>query len=136
VRVNLRYSPPAGRIGEAVASWLGESPETQIREDLLAFKKTVESNPDALRGSAPGNQHQSGTSSSGSSGTPRTRYHIGELVYDASGRVPGKVIGIEQLAVGTIDPSNHTGLLYSVQWEGSERGEGQLRYDELQPRSD
>jgi uncharacterized membrane protein len=43
VAVNLQYAPPAGRVGATLASWLGEDPATQIREDLRAFKRLMES---------------------------------------------------------------------------------------------
>lgn len=43
VRVVLKYNPPAGQLGGTVASWLGESPETQVRDDLQNFKRLIES---------------------------------------------------------------------------------------------
>jgi uncharacterized membrane protein len=43
VTVNLQYAPPAGKLGATVASWLGEDPATQIREDLQQFKRLMES---------------------------------------------------------------------------------------------
>jgi uncharacterized membrane protein len=42
VRVNLKYDPPAGKVGRAVARLFGEAPEQQIREDLRRFKQIVE----------------------------------------------------------------------------------------------
>ena len=42
VRVVLRYDPPAGKVGAAVAKLLGEEPELQIEEDLRRFKQVVE----------------------------------------------------------------------------------------------
>jgi uncharacterized membrane protein len=42
VRVVLRYDPPAGKVGAAVAKLLGEEPEQQIEEDLRRFKQVVE----------------------------------------------------------------------------------------------
>jgi uncharacterized membrane protein len=42
VRVVLKYNPPAGRLGAALAKCLGEEPEQQIREDLDRFKQLVE----------------------------------------------------------------------------------------------
>jgi len=42
VRVKLRYSPPAGRIGSWFAKLLGENPESTIREDLRRFKRAME----------------------------------------------------------------------------------------------
>jgi uncharacterized membrane protein len=42
LRVQLRYSPPAGKVGAAFAKLLGESPEKQIAVDLLRFKQMIE----------------------------------------------------------------------------------------------
>ncbi len=42
VRVHLQYSPPAGKVGAAVARLFGEEPGTQIREDLQRFKQLME----------------------------------------------------------------------------------------------
>ena len=43
VRVHLQYSPPAGKLGSAVAWLLGEEPGQQVREDLGRFKALLES---------------------------------------------------------------------------------------------
>jgi uncharacterized membrane protein len=43
VRVVLKYDPPAGKLGAAVARLLGQAPEQQIREDLQHFKQLMES---------------------------------------------------------------------------------------------
>lgn len=42
VRVRLQYSPPLGKIGDAVARLMGADAATQIREDLQRFKTLVE----------------------------------------------------------------------------------------------
>jgi uncharacterized membrane protein len=42
VRVKMEYSPPAGRIGRWFAKLFGESPESQVREDLRRFKRMME----------------------------------------------------------------------------------------------
>lgn len=42
VRVNIMYSPPAGKLGKTVAKMFGEDPEKQISVDLLRFKQFVE----------------------------------------------------------------------------------------------
>jgi uncharacterized membrane protein len=42
VRVVMRYHPPAGRLGAAVAGLLGEEPSRQIAEDLRRLKQVVE----------------------------------------------------------------------------------------------
>ena len=42
VRVRLQYSPPGGKLGDAVARLIGSDAATQIREDLQRFKQLVE----------------------------------------------------------------------------------------------
>jgi uncharacterized membrane protein len=42
VRVVLRYDPPAGRLGAAVARLFGEEPSRQVAEDLRRLKQVVE----------------------------------------------------------------------------------------------
>jgi uncharacterized membrane protein len=42
VRVTLRYDPPGGAVGAAVARLFGENPEQQIEEDLGRFKQVME----------------------------------------------------------------------------------------------
>ena len=42
VRVVLRYDPPAGRAGAAVARLFGEDPARQVAEDLRRFKQVLE----------------------------------------------------------------------------------------------
>jgi uncharacterized membrane protein len=42
VRVVLRYDPPAGRMGAAVAWLFGEEPSRQVAEDLRRLKQVVE----------------------------------------------------------------------------------------------
>jgi uncharacterized membrane protein len=42
VRVQLQYTPPAGRLGRAVARMFGEEPGQQIHEDLHRFKQLME----------------------------------------------------------------------------------------------
>jgi uncharacterized membrane protein len=40
--VNLKYDPPAGKVGIAVARLFGESPERQLRDDMRRFKQIME----------------------------------------------------------------------------------------------
>lgn len=40
--VTLRYAPPAGRLGTAIAKLLGEDPDSMIARDLQRFKETME----------------------------------------------------------------------------------------------
>ncbi len=42
VRVVLRYDPPAGKLGAAVARLLGEDPSRQVAEDLRRLKQVME----------------------------------------------------------------------------------------------
>jgi uncharacterized membrane protein len=42
VRVHLQYSPPAGKLGAAVARLFQEEPNVQVREDLRRFKRLLE----------------------------------------------------------------------------------------------
>ncbi len=42
VRVELRYEPPAGMLGAAIARLFGEEPSQQVAEDLLRFKRAME----------------------------------------------------------------------------------------------
>jgi uncharacterized membrane protein len=42
VRVHLEYTPPAGRLGTAVATMLGREPSQQVAEDLHRFKQILE----------------------------------------------------------------------------------------------
>ncbi len=42
VRVELKYDPPAGKVGSAIAALFGKSPQKQIREDLRRFKQILE----------------------------------------------------------------------------------------------
>jgi uncharacterized membrane protein len=45
VRLLLKYDPPAGKLGAAVAKLFGEEPEQQITEDLRRFRQLMESGP-------------------------------------------------------------------------------------------
>jgi uncharacterized membrane protein len=42
VRVTLKYDPPAGKVGAALARLLGKAPEQQIAADLAKFKSQIE----------------------------------------------------------------------------------------------
>lgn len=48
VRVKLQYDPPAGKLGAAVARWIGEEPSVQIAEDLRSLKRMLEAAPGLL----------------------------------------------------------------------------------------
>ncbi len=50
VRVRLQYSPPGGKIGDAVARFLGRDAATEIREDLRRFKQIVETGEETTNG--------------------------------------------------------------------------------------
>src|SRR5688572_28919015 len=42
LRVRMQYSPPGGKVGDALARLLGRDAATEIREDLRRFKQMVE----------------------------------------------------------------------------------------------
>ena len=42
VKVSLKYDPPAGKIGAAIAWLTGEEPSVQVEEDLRRFKRLME----------------------------------------------------------------------------------------------
>jgi len=42
VRVNLKYDPPAGKLGAAVAKLFGTDPDKTVEEDLRRFKRSME----------------------------------------------------------------------------------------------
>ncbi len=42
VKVELRYEPPAGKLGAAIAWLTGEEPSVQVRDDLRRFKQLME----------------------------------------------------------------------------------------------
>jgi uncharacterized membrane protein len=53
VRVTLKYDPPAGKLGAAIAKLFGEEPAGQVQEDLRRFKSVMET------GEAPTTEGQS-----------------------------------------------------------------------------
>jgi uncharacterized membrane protein len=42
IHVSIKYAPPAGKLGVAVAKLFGEDPKKQVREDLRRFKALME----------------------------------------------------------------------------------------------
>lgn len=55
VKVVLKYNPPVGKVGAAIARLLGDAPEQQIDEDLRTFKWVMEIGRLASMGQFPGN---------------------------------------------------------------------------------
>jgi uncharacterized membrane protein len=53
VRVVMRYAPPAGKAGDAVAHLLGDDPERQVADDLRRFKQVMEASEPASFTSGP-----------------------------------------------------------------------------------
>jgi uncharacterized membrane protein len=43
VRMELKYDPPAGKVGSAITKLVGHSPEAQIKADMHRFKQIMES---------------------------------------------------------------------------------------------
>ncbi len=48
LKVILRYYPPTGRLGAAVAELFGEAPDQQLAEDLQRLRETLEAAPAAV----------------------------------------------------------------------------------------
>jgi uncharacterized membrane protein len=44
MRVRIRYNPPAGALGKAVAYLFGKDPNGEVEDDLRKFKEAVEEN--------------------------------------------------------------------------------------------
>jgi uncharacterized membrane protein len=42
VTVDMRYAPPGGTLGSAIAAWFGEDPPQSITMDLRRFKQVME----------------------------------------------------------------------------------------------
>ncbi len=42
VTVEIHYDPPGGKFGDALAKLFGEDPDTQVENDLRAFKQVIE----------------------------------------------------------------------------------------------
>lgn len=51
VHVDLRYDPPAGKLGATIAKLFGEEPSLQMRQDLFRFKQVMETG-DVVRSDA------------------------------------------------------------------------------------
>ncbi|MFO0966981.1 MAG: SRPBCC family protein [Gemmataceae bacterium] len=49
VRVVLKYDPPGGKLGAALASLFGSDPEQEIREDMARFKEMMETSEPSER---------------------------------------------------------------------------------------
>lgn len=50
IRVRLQYSPPGGKVGDAVARLMGRDAATEVREDLRRFKQIVETSAETTDG--------------------------------------------------------------------------------------
>jgi uncharacterized membrane protein len=59
VKVVVAYNPPAGKLGAAVAKFLGEEPAKQIPDDLRRFKQLMESGEIATNAIRPDQEVQS-----------------------------------------------------------------------------
>lgn len=64
VRVNLKYDPPAGKLGAAVAKLFGTDPDQTVEQDLRLFKQLMESN----RSDLPSGMVDEGYGATGMSG--------------------------------------------------------------------
>jgi uncharacterized membrane protein len=54
VRVRIRYSMPAGKVGESVARYFGEDPHQALGDDLRRFKQVAETGEVVRSDGAPG----------------------------------------------------------------------------------
>lgn len=61
VRLLLRYKPPAGRIGQAVAKLMQREPNVQARRDLRRFKQLMETGEVTTNASPSGRKSESPT---------------------------------------------------------------------------
>jgi len=57
VRVNLKYDPPAGKLGAAAAWLFGEEPCHQVRNDLARFKEFMEGGQTPTAAGQPAGKH-------------------------------------------------------------------------------
>lgn len=57
VRIELKYDPPGGKVGAAIAGLFGESASTQVSEDLNRFKQLMEAGEIASITGQPACQH-------------------------------------------------------------------------------
>jgi uncharacterized membrane protein len=59
VKVVTAYNPPAGAIGDAIATLFGENPKQQIGDDLARFKMLVEAGEIATNDGQPSGRRNS-----------------------------------------------------------------------------
>jgi uncharacterized membrane protein len=64
VKVEMKYNPPGGVIGAGFAKLLGQSPDKQIRLDLLRLKQVLETGEIATTEGQPAGAGQSAPSTS------------------------------------------------------------------------
>ena len=66
VTVTMAYEPPAGKLGAAVATFIGANPEQQLRETLRRFKELMEAGEIAtIEGQASGRGYDKAMSQGG-----------------------------------------------------------------------
>ena len=71
ISVQMSYTPPAGAIGQAVASFFGSNPRQALHEDLMRFKSLIEQGKTTARGqevSRPGGQQTGRATTQSTSG--------------------------------------------------------------------
>jgi uncharacterized membrane protein len=59
VTVTLRYRPPLGTVGAAIASWFGEDPSQTVKMDLRRFKQVMETGDVITTAGQPAGRAQS-----------------------------------------------------------------------------
>ena len=57
VRIELKFAPPAGKFGSAIAALFGKSPQKQIQEDLRRFKQILETGEIPTAGRSVSGKH-------------------------------------------------------------------------------
>ena len=117
VLVSMQYNPPAGQLGEWIASLFGDNPRKTIAEDLQRFKELMET----------GNVVTKASRKSRSAASPNARY---------SGR-SGKVVGARcsNFVVRRILPGERSAVLDSGDLYRHNKGAGyatrRLYFDEV-----
>lgn len=62
VKVEMRYQPPGGVVGAAIAKLMGRAPEQQIRKELRRLKQLLETGEIATTEGQPSSRHSAGAS--------------------------------------------------------------------------
>lgn len=102
VRVSLKYTPPAGALGAAVAKLFGEEPGQQIRDDLGRFKQLMDSGGNAGATASGGTTGGTTGTTTSAEGATRTGQTSGTLPDD-------RVIEASEESFPASDPPSFSG---------------------------